>query len=465
MSNSFKILEKTGDGNARETARLPIAVSDPVRPFKNVIVLIPDGCDGAIQTLARWYKNETLQVDQLATASIANHMANSVITGSGAAATAFACGIKTTERFLGVGPRTNDLLSIYDPSEMASQYAPVASILEAAKLAGKSTGIVATFSVTHATPAAFACHIDDRGKHDDIMEHIVFNSIDVVFGGGKQHLLPGPNCPNSVPGGHRTDCQNLKDVLMNRDYQFIETRDEFDTLEMGKVWGLFALDSMWPEIDRARSFSDLEPSLSEMTDKAIELLSSNTDGFVLIVEGSQIDIGGHVNDVSPDRCELSTCLHRSSSPIGSVQPIFMLTDFIEFDNAVKVAVDFAKNDGETLVLVYPDHATGGLTIGNYLHGYVDVSIEDLVGPLQGMTTTASGVVRSMPGNPSDNDIINSVRDKWGIEITTEDVQAIRKYMDDTRLPLNFALARIVSERYTYLGWSTHGHNGDMGKIL
>ena len=120
---------------------------------KNVIVLIPDGCDESVQTLARWYKGEDLQVDSMQGGSVKIHMANSVITGSAAAATAFATGHKTTVRFLGVGPRTSDLLPSVDAT--ADPYAPVASVLEAAKLDGKATGLVATSRISHATPAGF----------------------------------------------------------------------------------------------------------------------------------------------------------------------------------------------------------------------------------------------------------------------------------------------------------------------
>jgi len=115
-------------------------------------------------------------------------MANSIITGSAAASTAFATGHKTTVRFLGLGPRTDDLLTGFEPT--AEPFASVASILEAAKKRVRSTGIAVTCRVTHATPAGFACHIEDRGWDNDITEHMVDNNIDVVFGGGFRHLIP-----------------------------------------------------------------------------------------------------------------------------------------------------------------------------------------------------------------------------------------------------------------------------------
>jgi alkaline phosphatase len=91
---------------------------DTPRAYKNVIVLIPDGCDPAVQSLAAWYKGGPLAVDQLHRTFVSTGMANSFITGSAAAATAFATGHKTTVRFLGIGPRREDLMSIYDPEEM-----------------------------------------------------------------------------------------------------------------------------------------------------------------------------------------------------------------------------------------------------------------------------------------------------------------------------------------------------------
>jgi alkaline phosphatase len=129
---------------------------------KNVVIMVPDGCDETIQTVARWYKGADLEVDGMKQGTVKVHMANSIIPGSAAAATAFATGHKTTVRFLGIGPRTEDLLTGFEPT--AAPYAPVASVLEAAKRKGKSVGIVVTCRVTHATPAAFGCHImEDRG--------------------------------------------------------------------------------------------------------------------------------------------------------------------------------------------------------------------------------------------------------------------------------------------------------------
>jgi len=408
--------------------------------IKNVIVMIPDGCDETVQTVARWYKGEDLQVDKMAGGGVKQHMADSVITDSAAAATAFACGDKTSDGFVGVGPRADTLLSCFDPAEMAPPYAPIASVLEAAKARGKATGIAVTCRVSHATPAAFASHVHSRSLDNDIIEHMVYNNIDVVFGGGARHLIPdGESYTTSFGatwGGKRTDGENLIDALLNRGYEFIDNRNDMLALTSGRVWGLFDDSHMQPDIDR-QYFAPHEPSLAEMVSKAIELLSQDEDGFFLMVEGSQVDWAGHNND-----------------------PIYMVTDFIAFDDAVKVACDFADMDGRTLVMAFPDHNTGGMKIGHYYTPmkYTKTAVEDLVEPLKGMTITSPGLVAMMNNEADNTELIQTVADYWSLNITMDDVNAIRDL--EPEVGLAYALARVLSERYTIIGWTTHGHNGE-----
>ena len=408
------------------------------RGIKNVIFMIPDGCDETVQTAARWYKGEDLQVDKMQNASLKTHMANSVITGSAAAGTAFATGHKTTVRFLGVGPRTDDLLSGFEPT--AEPYAPVSSVLEAAKLKGKATGLVATSRVTHATPAAFASHVQDRGMDNAIMEHMVYNSVDVVFGGGARHLIPSGESHTTSFGaswnGRRSDGENLMDVLESRGYTFVDNREDMLALRKGPVWGLFDDSHMQPDMDR-QYFAPHEPSLAEMTAKAIELLSQDKDGFFLMVEGSQVDWAGHNND-----------------------PIYMVKDFLAFDDAVKVACDFADADGGTLVVTFPDHNTGGMKIGHYATamGYTETTIEDLVAPLKGMTITSGGLVSMMDNRDDDAELEAKVAEYWGLTLSAEDMDEIRDFEES--LGLNYALARVVSKNHTVIGWTTHGHTGE-----
>ncbi|WMW23872.1 alkaline phosphatase [Methanolobus sediminis] len=342
---------KLNDGDDYKNSGQYNSNENSEKKIKNIIVMVPDGCDQSVQTLARWYSGEDLQLDSMVSGMVKTYMADSIITDSASAATAFSTGYKTSNGFLSVGPNSETLLSTIDESEVAEEYVPLATVLEGAKLEGKATGLVATSEIPHATPAAFASHVDSRKSYDDIIEQMVYENIDVVFAGGEDFL-----------NDSRGDGENLIDVLESRDYQFITTADELKDVESRKVWGMFAGTSMSPEMSR----TDEEPTIAEMTTKAIDLLSEDQDGFFLMVEGSQVDWAGHANDAT-----------------------YMVTDFLAFDEAVEAAVDFAEEDGHTLVIVFPDHNTGGLTIGNDetnkngdLH-YTELSVEELVDPLMG----------------------------------------------------------------------------------
>jgi alkaline phosphatase len=207
-------------------------------------------------------------------------------------------------------------------------------------------------------------------------------------------------------------------------------------LSSGKAWGLFDDSHMEADIDRAE-FADHQPSLAEMTAKAIELLSQDPQGFFLMVEGSQVDWAGHAND-----------------------PIYMATDFLAFDEAVKVACDFADRNGKTLVMAYPDHNTGGMKIGHYYTtmGYTETTVEDLLNPLSGMQITSTGLARKIGGDTSVDNIIARVDEWWGLQITEDDVNEILSLSPS--VGLSYALSRVISKNYTVIGWTTHGHNGE-----
>ncbi|RPJ78542.1 MAG: alkaline phosphatase, partial [Alphaproteobacteria bacterium] len=151
----------------KSTDYKPLAESEA--KIKNVIVLVPDGCSQSAQTLARWYSGKPLELDNMVAGMVSTYSTDSVITDSSSAATAFATGYKTTNGFISVGPNSSVLSTLEVPPEKL-QYRPLATVLEASKLEGKATGLVATTRVSHATPAAFASHVDNRDNETEIME-------------------------------------------------------------------------------------------------------------------------------------------------------------------------------------------------------------------------------------------------------------------------------------------------------
>jgi len=400
--------------------------------IKNVIILVPDGCSQSVQTLARWYSGNPLMLDEMVTGTVSTYSTDSVITDSSSAATAFATGYKTTNGFVSVGPSNASVLSILENPSEELQYSPLATVLEGSKLEGKATGLVATSRVTHATPAAFASHVDNRDNENEIMEQMVYKDIDVVFGGGSRHLVPG------AEGGKRTDGENLTEVLLDRGYQYVDSRDEMLNLSSGKTWGLFASSHMAPDIDRSELAPD-QPSLAEMTGKAVELLSQDKDGFFLMVEGSQVDWANHAND-----------------------PVYAVTDFLAFEEAVKVAVDFAEKDGHTLVLAFPDHNTGGMTIGSDSDSnYTSTTVEDVINPLKGMNLSSAGIAAKIGTDISSENIKTQLKTWWGIDTTDDDVTEILElYNNGEGLSLDYAISEVISRNHTVIGWTTHGHCGE-----
>jgi alkaline phosphatase len=416
---------------------------------KNVIVMVPDGCSTSIQTLARLVKGSPLNVDPLMSGSVKTYMSNSVITGSAAAATAFATGHKTTVRFLGVGPSTYSpyydevvgFLTGFTPT--AAPFEPLESVLEVAKRNGKATGLIATSRITHATPAAYASHIHDRDMDNEIMEHMVYQDIDVVLGGGKRHLIP------TTEGGKRTDGENLIDVLLDRGYQFVETAEQLANAKNKKIWGMFASSHMGPELDRD-DLNATQPSIAEMTAKAIKCLKKDDDGFFLMVEGSQVDWAGHSNDTA-----------------------YMVYDFLAFDEAVGEAIRFAKNDGDTLVLIFPDHNTGALSIGHELSdfppSYTKTSLEAMIDPIKDAEMTIQGLLYEVPLPATRGGVIATFTalhgpywaDGWVDEEGIDHAQYVADQLNGVGPYYGYyPISKYLSANMTDYGWTTQGHTGE-----
>ncbi len=239
------------------------------------------------------------------------YSANNRITDSAAAGTALATGYKTNNGMIGVTP---DSL-------------PHPSIREKAERAGMATGVVVTYPVTNATPAAFVAHVDNRHKEDEIATYYLSNELDVFMGGGSKRF------------DQRADSLNFFDTLRENGYTIATSLADIEEVNEEKVAVLPTEDSMPSMLSGRGNF------LPEATAKALEILSNNAKadrtGFFLMVEGSQIDGKAHGHDLEG-----------------------MIAEIRDFDAAVEVAFDYADEHPGTLVVVTADHETGGLTIVN-----------------------------------------------------------------------------------------------------
>jgi len=398
---------------------------------KNIIIMIPDGMGTAHAALARLYSGQPLTVDSLAGGLCRTHSSNAVVTGSAAAGTALACGIKTEEsddgiKMLGLYPSNRATSHPEAVGIPANAYDPAPSILEGAKYLNKSTGVVATARFSHATPAAFLAHYHDRTAYDLLARQMYYSSPDLIFGGGTELLDPSKN------RGITTSAESMG-------YSFSATDPTgFSAISSLRGTALFGSQDMAKDLDRDPS---KEPSLAEMTSKAIDLLKKDKDGFFLFVEGSQVDWSSHAND-----------------------PVGVATEFLAFDRAVSVAKQFAERNPGTLLIVLPDHDNGGLSIYSdeskkFLNGkkYTSLLPSDVTVPLKKATKTAEWVAKKVTDESiTDPEKLRElVKIHYGIsDLRDEEVVKLQSEKNKEKV-----LGQAMSRR-SYIGWTTDGHTGN-----
>lgn len=279
----------------------------PESEVKNVIFLIGDGM-GLSHLSAAMLANATpLAIQRAQYVGLqTTGSASSEVTDSAAAGTALATGTKTRNGALGV-----DTLN-----------RPLISILKRAENSGRATGVIATHSVTDATPAAFVANNEDRGNEEAIAEDFLKTDIDLFIGGGRQVFE------------QRRDGRNITEEMRAKGYHMFHSLDSLRNIEQGNV-GVLLADNKLPRMLQGRG--DVLP---QATSEALRILSKNSPkGFFVMIEGSQIDGGGHDNDAEA-----------------------VISELVDFDQAVRVAMDFADSHPGTLVVVTADHETGGMSL-------------------------------------------------------------------------------------------------------
>ncbi|MFB6465856.1 alkaline phosphatase [Cytobacillus sp. Hz8] len=282
---------------------------------KNVIYMIGDGMGFGQMEIARLFehgKSGKLFMETLPNvAYVHTDSANQFVTDSAAGGTALATGFKTNNEMIGMKPNKQE----------------IDSILDKFKNDGKKTGIITTSSVTDATPAAFTASVSDRWANQrDIASQQLKNQVDVLLGGGANKFK------KTAP-----DEKDLITEFQKNGYTFVTNKEELATAKGEKLLGLFNQSHMNFKIDRDEKKSK-EPSLTEMTEKGLEILAQNPNGFFLMVEGARIDHASHSADITS-----------------------IWKETIEFDQAVQYAVEWAKKKQDTLVVVTADHETMGIS--------------------------------------------------------------------------------------------------------
>ena len=272
----------------------------------NVIVLIGDGMGLSQLSTVFYYGDKNPAIKQFGNVGLMSTSSSThKVTDSAAAGTALSCGVKTYNGAIGLSP---DTVSVENITELLSER-------------NYNTGIIATSSITHATPASYYAHVKYRKMEDEIALQLVDSEIDFFAGGGTKYFT------------NRADSLNLIKKLQKKGFVINPELKEKE-LNGNHKYGFLKAEKAMPEmIDGRGDF------LPEYTKLAINYFSKQDNSFFLMVEASQIDWAGHENNTD-----------------------YMIVEMLDFDKTVGVALDFAKNDKNTLVIVLADHETGGFTL-------------------------------------------------------------------------------------------------------
>ena len=280
----------------------------PVGP-KSIILIIADGTGMGQHTYA-YYLGSRFALQRFEHVGLmTTHPSDSLkVTESGAAATAMATGHKTYTRAIGVDENKR----------------PLKNVLEYALEKGMATGLVATSTITHATPAAFASHVADRSDEPEIARQMAAAGLTVIFGGGRKYFM------SREQGGEQQE--DLLAMMTSQGTQVIDNLEQ-PVCSDRPVVGLFTMDNM------PRAVDGREPTTTAMAQRAVAILEQDPDGFFLMVEESQVDWAGHDND-----------------------PEYLRYEMESLGELVGALLDYQASHPQVLVLLVADHETGGLSV-------------------------------------------------------------------------------------------------------
>ncbi|MBO2676462.1 alkaline phosphatase [Shewanella algae] len=382
---------------------LPLAVDAnqlpnpaPSRP-QNIVIMVGDGMGPAYTSAYRYFNDnpDTEEIEQTVFDRLLVGMASTYparvsgyVTDSAAAATALATGVKSYNGAISVD----------------TQKQPIPTIMEKAKQRGMSTGVAVTSQINHATPAAFLSHSESRKNYVELANKYLETDADVMLGGGQKYFD-----------------QELLAKFDAKGYQILQEFSALESIKQPKVMGLFAevqLPWVLDEKDGHR--------LSAMTGKALELLSQNPNGFVLLVEGSLIDWAGHNNDIAAAMAEMD-----------------------EFARTMEVVEQFVRQNPNTLMVATADHNTGGLSIGS--KGKYAWNPEVLKGLSASIDTLAAAALTA-------EDWQAPLAQGLGFELEPALLEQLARARMQGKETLASAIKQEVDRR-SNTGWTTGGHTG------
>lgn len=359
------------------------------------------------------YKDQKVNRALMDTAS-----ASSIVTDSSAASSSWGGGIRVKNGVLNIGAKGEKHLPIWQKF----------------KKAGKMAGCVTTVPITHATPAGFCVNNDSRNAMEDIAKDYLDLGFDIMMGGGHKYF-------NAETRKDKTD---MYAAYRKKGWQVARTRHEMMAAANDKpILGVFGNEEALPySIDRTndKNLTDTTPTLAEMAQKAIDRMKGHKNGFVLQIEAGKVDWGAHANDISA-----------------------LLYDQVAFDDAIKVALDFAEQDKETLVIITTDHgnANPGVIYGKNANSNFDSiqkythTNEWILNTIKPTSTVAQvrEIVEAGNGAP-----ISEVNAKSLLGFYTGEMQKEDGLYNYKKLP--FKLFADMQKATNSVGWISMDHSAD-----
>jgi alkaline phosphatase len=395
---------------------------------KNIIFLVSDGMSSGTLNMADLYLNRKLgrssnwiqlyKDNRVSRALMDTSSANSIVTDSAAGSSAWGSGFKVNNGSICVGVNGEEYLPIWQKF----------------KKVGKMAGCVTTVPITHATPSGFCVNSKSRNGQEEIAEKYLDINFDVMMGGGFEYF----------DASKRKDKRDLFSDFAKKGYQIVKSRDEMLVANSLKpILGVFGTDeeALPFELDRQNdeSLKKSMPSLAEMTQKAIDKMKDNPKGFVLQVEGGKVDWAAHSNDIGG-----------------------LLYDQVAFDDAIKIAIDFAAKDKETLVIITTDHGNGnpGIIYGKKADANFD--------SLQNYKYSNERILNSIHNDTSIAQIREIIEFGNGKAISEEDAKNLLNYYTGLKKEdglynykkLPYQELADIQTKNTSVGWVTMEHTAD-----
>lgn len=384
---------------------------------KNVIFMVSDGMNHGALSLARQFRENSggttrwtrlYREQPVVRALVETFSANSCVTDSAAAASAWGGGKRVNNGTLNVLPDNTHVETLHQKLQAK----------------GRKTGLVSTATITHATPAGFAVNVDSRADEAIIAEQYLERRVDLLLGGGKKFFS-----------------EDLKKRYAGAGYAVVESRESLTKLPQDPdkpLLGVFYESHLPFSIDH-QNMSELQaavPTLAEMTKIALDRLALAKDGFFLMVEGARIDHAGHANDAAAS-----------------------IHDQLAFDDAIGTVLDFVEKHPDTLVIITTDHGCGGIQMNGVsakanqgiapgLYNASNTCFERLRGFTRSIEWMKQNGVDGLSGQP----LAAAIAKYTGLQLTPEEIKASQGMK---------AAYEDVIQAHTGVGWTSGNHTGEL----